>query len=181
MKQLCLGIVLKESKLKSANKLALRNIDQAARAALDLYSSQHELETSTSDVFASVLPKVAEQNLIIKSDEKAIMKCHKISDETSFSNSEVETRLVDEYITLVKILLAYFALLPSKQSRVGRDGKEYEKSIMTENHISSTFDLRKCHYCPDCDELLCILKSDKKENIRGWCGNCKLVWLLNEN
>ena len=35
------------------------------------------------------------------------MKCHKISDEITFSDSVVETQLVDEYMTLVKILLAY--------------------------------------------------------------------------
>jgi len=45
--------------------------------------------------------------LITNSEEKAIMKCHKISDEITFSNSVVETQVVDEYITLVKILLAY--------------------------------------------------------------------------
>jgi len=105
--QLCLGVILKESNLPSANRLALQNIDQAAGAALKLYASQHELDTNTSDVFISVLSKVKEKNLIISSDAKAIMKCHKISDEITFSNSVVETQLVDEYITLVKILLAY--------------------------------------------------------------------------
>jgi len=105
--QLCLGVILKESNLPSANRLALQNIDQAAGAALKLYASQHELDTNTSDVFTSVLPKVKDKNLIISSDTKAIMKCHKISDEITFSNSVVETQVVDEYITLVKILLAY--------------------------------------------------------------------------
>ncbi len=105
--QLCLGVILKESNLPSANRLALQNIDQAAGTALKLYASQHELDINTSDVFISVLPKVKEKNLIISSDAKAIMKCHKISDEITFNNSVVETQLVDEYITLVKILLAY--------------------------------------------------------------------------
>ncbi len=104
--QLCLGVMLKESNLPSANRLALQNIDQAAGAALKLYASQHELDTNTSDVFTSVLPKVKAKNLIIGSDAKAIMKCHKIIDEITFSNSAVETQTVDEYITLVKILLA---------------------------------------------------------------------------
>jgi len=45
--------------------------------------------------------------LIISSDVKAIMKCHKISDEITFSDSVVETHVVDEYMTLVKILLAH--------------------------------------------------------------------------
>jgi len=105
--QLCLGVMLKESNLPSANRLALQNIDQAAGAALKLYASQHELDTNKSDVFTSVLPKVKAKNLIIGSDAKAIMKCHKINDEITFSNSVVETQVVDEYITLVKILLAY--------------------------------------------------------------------------
>jgi len=105
--QLCLAVILKESNLSSANRLALQHIDQAASAALKLYASQHEIDTNTNDVFTSVLPKVKDKNLIISSDAKAIMKCHKISDETTFSNSVVETQVVDEYITLVKILLAY--------------------------------------------------------------------------
>ncbi len=105
--QLCLGVILKESNLLSANRLALQNIDQAAGAALKLYASQHEIDTNTSDVFTSVLPKVKDKNLIISSDVKAIMKCHKISDEVTFSDFVVETQVVDEYITLVKILLAH--------------------------------------------------------------------------
>jgi len=105
--QLCLGVILKESNLPSANRLALQNIDQAASAALKLYASQHEIDTNTSDVFTSVLPKVKDKNLIISSDVKAIIKCHKISDEITFSDSVVETQIVDEYMTLVKILLAY--------------------------------------------------------------------------
>ena len=129
VEQLCLGVVLKESNLKSANKLALRNIDQAVRAALKLYASQHELETSTGDIFESVLPKVTDQNLIIKSDEKAIMKCHKISDEISFSNSEVETGLVDEYITLVKILLAYLHYYRASKAEWAEMVKKMRKSL----------------------------------------------------
>jgi len=107
VEQLCLGVILKESNLPSANRLALQNIDQAAGAALKLYASQHELDANTSDVFTSVLPKVQDKNLIISSDAKAIMNCHKISDGITFSNSVVETQLIDEYITLVKILLAH--------------------------------------------------------------------------
>jgi len=105
--QLCIGVILKESNLPSANRLALQNIDQAASATLKLYASQHELDTNLSDVFTSVLPKVKDKNLIISSELKAIMKCHKISDEITFSNSAVETQVVDEYIILVKILLAH--------------------------------------------------------------------------
>jgi len=36
-------------------------------------------------------------------------------------------------------------------------------------------------YCPDCDELLCKLNSDIKENFRGWCNSCKLIWSFSEN
>jgi len=105
--QLCLGVILKESNLPPANRLALQNIDQAAGTALKLYASQHDLDTNTSDVFTSVLPKAKDKNLIISSDAKSIMKYHKISDEITYSNFVVETQVVDEYITLVKILLAY--------------------------------------------------------------------------
>ncbi|GEM_PF-6984195 len=53
--------------------------------------------------------------------------------------------------------------------------------IMTEKHVSSTFYFMPCQYCPDCDELLCKLNSDIKWNFRGWCSNCKLIWLLSGN
>ena len=49
---------------------------------------------------------------------------------------------------------------------------------MTENRVSSTLDFMLYQYCPDCDELLCKLNSDIKGNFRGWCGSCKLIWLL---
>jgi len=52
---------------------------------------------------------------------------------------------------------------------------------MSEKHISSIFHFMPCQYCPDCDELLCKLNSDIKGNFRGWCSNCKLIWLLSRN
>jgi len=41
--------------------------------------------------------------------------------------------------------------------------------------------LKKFHYCPHCDELLCQLNSDITGNFRGWCGNCKSIWSLPES
>ena len=52
---------------------------------------------------------------------------------------------------------------------------------MTENHILSTFHFMPYQYCPDCNELLCKLNSDIKENFRGWCSSCKLIWSFSEN
>ncbi len=127
--QLCLGVILKESNLPSANRLALQNIDQAAGAALKLYASQHELDTNTSDVFTSVLPKLKDKNLIISSDAKAIMKCHKISDEITFSNSVIETQAVDEYITLVKILLAYLHNYRASKAKWAEQVNNIRKSL----------------------------------------------------
>ncbi len=42
-------------------------------------------------------------------------------------------------------------------------------------------ELKKINYCPDCDELLCQLNSIITGNFRGWCGNCKFIWLLPES
>ena len=127
--QLCLGVILKESNLPSANRLALQNIDQAAGAALKLYAFQHEIDTNMSDVFTSVLPKVKDKNLIISSDVKAIMKCHKISDEITFSDSVVETQLVDEYMTLVKILLAYLHNYRATKAKWAEQVNNIRKSL----------------------------------------------------
>ena len=127
--QLCIGVILKESNLPSANRLALQNIDQAASATLKLYASQHELDTNLSDVFTSVLPKVKDKNLIISSEAKAIMKCHKISDEITFSNSVVETQVVDEYIILVKILLAYLHKYRSSKAEWAKLVNNIKKSL----------------------------------------------------
>ncbi len=127
--QLCLGVILKESNLPSANRLALQNIDQAASAALKLYASQHEIDTNTSDVFTSVLPKVKDKNLIISSDVKAIIKCHKISDEITFRDSEVETQIVDEYMILVKILLAHLHNYRASKAKWAEQVNNIRKSL----------------------------------------------------
>jgi len=127
--QLCLGVILKESSLPSANRLALQNIDQAAGAALKLYAYEHQLDTNTSDIFTSVLPKVKDKNLIISSDAKAIMKCHKISDEITFSDSVVETQVVDEYITLVKILLAHLHDYRASKAKWAEQVNNIRKSL----------------------------------------------------
>ena len=127
--QLCLGVILKESNLPSANRLALQNIDQAAGAALKLYASQHEIDTNTSDVFTSVLPKVKDKNLIISSDVKAIMKCHKISDEITFSDCIVETQVVDEYMILVKILLAHLHNYRASKAKWAEQVNNIRKSL----------------------------------------------------
>jgi len=127
--QLCLGVILKESNLPSANRLALQNIDQAAGAALKLYAFQHEIDTNMSDVFTSVLPKVKDKNLIISSDVKAIMKCHKISDEITFSDCIVETQVVDEYMILVKILLAHLHNYRASKAKWAEQVNNIRKSL----------------------------------------------------
>jgi len=127
--QLCLGVILKESNLPSANRLALQNIDQAAGAALKLYASQHEIDANTSDVFTSVLSKVEDKNLIISSDVKAIIKCHKISDEITFSDCIVETQIVDEYMILVKILLAHLHNYRASKAKWAEQVNNIRKSL----------------------------------------------------
>ena len=104
---LCLGIMMKESKTPSSKKLALLCIDKAATAALRLYAFNHKSEIGNSEIFSSVLSYAKDRNSMIPIYEKDILRLHNFCDELFFGEKMVENRVIDEYITLVKILLAY--------------------------------------------------------------------------
>jgi len=104
---LCLGIMMKESKTLSSKKLALLCIDKAADAALRLYAFNHKIEIGNSEIFSSVLSHAKDRNLMIPIYEEDILRLHNFCDDLFFSKKTVENSVIDEYITLVKILLAY--------------------------------------------------------------------------
>ncbi len=99
--------MMKESKTLSSKKLALLCIDKAADAALKLYAFNHKIEIGNSEIFSSVLSHAKDRNLMIPIYEEDILRLHNFCDELFFSEKIVENSVIDEYITLVKILLAY--------------------------------------------------------------------------
>ncbi len=104
---LCLGIMMKESKTLSSKKLALLCIDKAADAALRLYAFNYKIEIGNSEIFSSVLSYAKDRNLMIPIYEEDILRLHNFCDDLFFGEKTVENSVIDEYITLVKILLAY--------------------------------------------------------------------------
>jgi len=104
---LCLGIMMKESKTLSSKKLALLCIDKAADAALRLYALNYKIEIGNSEIFSSVLSHAKDRNLMIPIYEEDILRLHNFCDDLFFGEKTVENSVIDEYITLVKILLAY--------------------------------------------------------------------------
>jgi len=104
---LCLGIMMKESKTLSSKKLALLCIDKAADAALRLYALNYKIEIRNSEIFSSVLSHAKNRNLMIPIYEEDILRLHNFCDDLFFGEKTVENSVIDEYITLVKILLAY--------------------------------------------------------------------------
>lgn len=102
-----MGVLLKESKTPT-NKLALKCLDQAAEIALKEYCKKHQIEIKkTPDVFSTIVPMLKEQNLMIPSYEKSLINLHELSERLSDENITVAKADIEDYVTLVKILLAY--------------------------------------------------------------------------
>ena len=104
---LCLGIMMKEGETLSSKKLALLCIDKAAVAALRLYAFNHKSEIGNSEIFSAVLSYAKDRNSMIPIYEKDILRLHNFCDDLFFGEKIVESSVIDEYIALVKILLAY--------------------------------------------------------------------------
>ena len=60
---------------------------------------------------------------------RCVIFSHKISDEITFSDSVVETQVVDEYITLVKILLAYLHNYRATKAKWAEQVNNIRKSL----------------------------------------------------
>jgi len=110
--QICIASILNESKIESANILALLNINTAIENTLKLYCLNsgliREHETDSEEQFHAMLSKTKEQNKIVENERSAIKKFHELSHQYhQEQNPKVDDAAIVEYLRLAKILLAH--------------------------------------------------------------------------
>lgn len=111
IEQICISLLLKQSKSDPSNRLALIILDNVVEAALKSYANIHGLlkkrKVTSDEAFSSILDKVKDQNKIVSSEKNDIQKYHRIRNElyrgTNFTM--VKDSIIDEYVVLAKILL----------------------------------------------------------------------------
>lgn len=112
VEQICVSLVLKQSKLDLGNRLALIILDNVAEVALKSYADIRGLlkkrEVTSKEAFSFVLDKIKDQNKIVNSEKKDIQKYHKICNELYRDSkiTKLKDSTIDEYAILAKILLA---------------------------------------------------------------------------
>jgi hypothetical protein len=111
IEQICISLLLKQSKSDPSNRLALIILDNVVEVALKSYANIHGLlkkrEVTSDEVFSSILDKVKEQNKIVNSEKNDIRKYHKIRNELyrGTNLTMIKDSIIDEYVVLAKILL----------------------------------------------------------------------------
>jgi len=134
VEMLCVGVLLKETKIPSTNKLALKCLDQATEIILKEYCKKHQIAIKkTSDLFSTVVPILKERNLIIPNYEKSLINLHKLSERLSDENITVEKVDVENYTTLVKILLAYLHHYRASKKEWLEKASNLKKVICSQN------------------------------------------------
>ena len=112
VEQICISLVLKQSKLDLDNRLALIILDNVAEVALKSYANIHGLlkksVITSNEAFSSVLSKIKDQNKLVNSEKKDIQKYHKICNELYRGSklTKLKDSTIDQYAVLAKILLA---------------------------------------------------------------------------
>ncbi len=112
VEQICVSLVLKQSRLDLGNRLALIILDNVAEVALKSYANIRGLlkkrEITSKEAFSLVLDKIKDQNKIVNSEKKDIQKYHKICNELYRGSKLIKLKasIIDEYAILAKILLA---------------------------------------------------------------------------
>ena len=111
IEQICISLLLKQSKSDPSNRLALIILDNVVEVALKSYANIHgflKKKAVTSDeVFSSILDKVKDQNKIVNSEKNGIQKYHRIRNELHRGTKLVVVKddIIEEYVVLAKILL----------------------------------------------------------------------------
>lgn len=111
IEQICISLLLKQSKSDPGNRLALIILDNVVEIALKSYANIHGLlknrNIMSDEVFSSILEKVKNQNKIVNSEKNDIQKYHKIRNKLydGTNLTEVKDNIIDEYVVLAKILL----------------------------------------------------------------------------
>ena len=111
IEQICISLLLKQSKSDPSNRFALIILDNVVEVALKSYANIHGLlkkrKVTSNEVFSFILEKVKGQNKIVNSEKNDIQKCHMIRNELyrGTNLTEVKDYIIDEYVVLAKILL----------------------------------------------------------------------------
>jgi len=109
--QICIGIVLEESKLESGNRLALICVDNGVEVALKLYVCYNNLlrdkDLDSPQGFFLALDKIKDLNKIDDKDAKDIRQFHKIRNDLYHRAKLTTVRdgVINAYLKLAKMLL----------------------------------------------------------------------------
>lgn len=112
IEQLCFGVVINKSSLKSANKMALISIDDAAMTAISNYIKTNNLSEindtdkpiNNSELFLEI---IVTQHKITNFEMEDIKKFHNLKKNLLQQSDIIISDVVNKYVVLVKILLAY--------------------------------------------------------------------------
>jgi len=109
--QICICLLLKQSRSEPSNRLALIVLDNVVEVALRTYANIHDLlkkrKVTSDEVFSFILDKVKDQNKIVNSEKNDIQKYHRIRNELYRGTklTVIKDGIIEEYVVLAKILL----------------------------------------------------------------------------
>jgi hypothetical protein len=127
-------MILSKSGLKSANEMAFISIDDAVTTALINYIKINNLSEDKSndksfnnfDLFLELIEK---QNKIRKFEMRDIKKFHNLRKNLFQQSDVISMEAVNEYVVLVKVLLAYLYNYRASKSGWEQMVKEYQSNL----------------------------------------------------
>jgi hypothetical protein len=127
-------MILSKSGLKSANEMAFISIDDAVTTALINYIKINNLsEVKSNDKsfnnFDFFLELIEKQNEIRKFEMRDIKKFHNLRKNLFQQSDVISMETVNEYVVLVKVLLAYLYNYRASKSGWGQMVKEYQNNL----------------------------------------------------
>jgi len=111
VEQICVGTILRESKLDSGNRLALICVDNGVEVALKFYASYHSLlkdqELDSPQAFFLALDKIKDLGKIDDTEAKDTKQFHRIRNDLYHRAklTTVKDRVIEDYVKLARILL----------------------------------------------------------------------------
>lgn len=111
VEQVCLGVILRESKPDSTNRLGLICVDNAVEIAMKFYCSYNSLlkdsDLDSAAGFFSALDKIHNEDKISDSDWKDVKQFHKIRNDLYHRAklTTVKGEVIDDYVKISKTLL----------------------------------------------------------------------------
>ncbi len=127
-------MILSKSGLKSANEMAFISIDDAAMTTLSNYIKINNLsEVKSNDKsfnnFDLFLELIEKQNKIRKFEMREIKKFHNLRKNLFQQSDVISMEAVNEYVVLVKVLLAYLYNYRASKSGWEQMVKEYQNNL----------------------------------------------------